>query len=40
LGLVGVVAGEGPVEEEGVDHVCGCVVVLPGVVCLGELLED
>lgn len=37
-----VAASEGPVEEPQVDHagVSVCVVVLPGVICFGELLED
>lgn len=40
LGEVFIAAGFGPVEEKGVDHLGVGVVVLPGVVCLGELLEN
>lgn len=40
LGLVGVAAGERPVEEIGVDHLGRRVVVHPRVAVVGQLLED
>ena len=40
LGLVGVAALEGPVEEVSVDHAGRGVVVHPSVAAVGELLED
>lgn len=40
LGLVGVSASEGPVEEIGVNHASRRVVVHPGVAGVGQLLED
>lgn len=40
LGLVLVAAGPGPVVKVGINHAGASVVVGPGLVSLGQLLED